>query len=70
MAEVVRHLRPEHPPRSSRVDRPVLDVFRVAPHQVAERSLVGDFDLAVDGPHLVDRLDLGTESAVHAEDLA
>jgi hypothetical protein len=70
VAEVVRHSRSEHPSRTSCVYRPVLDVLGVRPHQVAERPFVGDLDLAVDGAHLVDGLDLGAESAVHAEHLS
>lgn len=59
VAEIVGDLRPKHPSSTTSVDGPVLDILRVRPHQVAERTLMGDLDLTVDGPHLVDSLDFG-----------
>ena len=70
MAEVVGHLRPEDPAGTAGVDGPIFDVLRVRPHEVAERTFVGDLDPAVNRADLVDRLDFGTKSAVDAEDLA
>ena len=70
VAEVAGHLGPEDPAGASGVDGPVLDVLGVGPHQIAERPFVRDLNLAIDCPDLVDGLDLRTESAVHAEDLA
>lgn len=69
VAEVVGDLRPEHPAGSPGVDGPVLDVFGIRPHQVAEGALVRDLNLPIDGTDLVDGLDLGAEAAVDAEDL-
>ena len=70
VAEIVGNLGPEDPTCTTGVDGPVLDVLRVGPHQVAERTLVGDLDLTVDGADLVDGLDLGAESSMNAEDFA
>lgn len=70
MAEIVGYLRSEHPSSTTGVDSPVLDILRVRPHQVAERTLMRDFDLTVDSPDLVDSFDFGRESSMHTEDLA
>jgi hypothetical protein len=59
VAEVVGHLRPEDPAGTAGVDGPIFDVLRVRPHEVAERTFVGDLDPAVNRADLVDRLDFG-----------
>ena len=43
----------EEPPSTSRVDGPSLDICRVAPHQVAEGTLVGHLKSAFKKPDLV-----------------
>ncbi len=49
---------------------PALDVdFRVRPQQVAEESLVWDVGGPDDASDLVEAVEFGTESAVHAYDL-
>jgi hypothetical protein len=70
VAEVVGDLRAENPAGSSGIDCPIFDVLGVRPHEIAEGPFVGDLDLAVDGPGLVDGLDFWGESAVDAEDLS
>jgi hypothetical protein len=70
VTEVICHFGAEHPASTTGVDCPVLDVLRVRPHQIAEGSLMGNLNFAVDGSHLVNGLDLGTESAMHAEHLS
>ena len=70
MAEISGDFRPEDPPCTTGVDGPILDVFRVWPHEVTEGSFVRDFYLAVDGSDLIDGLDFGGEATMHAEDTA
>lgn len=70
VAEVASDLGSEDPPSSSCIDGPIFDVLWVGPHQIAERSLMRDFNLAIDCPDLIDGLDFGAESTMHAEDLA
>lgn len=70
MAKVIGDLRSEDPASSSCVDGPIFDILGVRPHQIAEWPLVRDLDLAVDGPNLIDGLDLRRQPAMNAEDLA
>ena len=58
MAEVVSNLRAEDPPSPSCIDRPILNIFRIRPHQIAERTLVGYLNLTIDGSDLINGLDL------------
>lgn len=70
VAEIICHLRTEDPSGTTGIDCPIFDILRVRPHEIAERTFMGDFNLAVNGPHLVNCLDFGAESSVDAEDLA
>ena len=70
VAEVTGDLGSEDPSGASSVDGPIFDVLRVGPHQIAERSFVRDFYLAIDCPDLVDGLYFRAESTMHAENLA
>ena len=59
-----RAKQPAGPPRT---DRPAVDVLRIAPDQVAERSPVRDLLVPVDRPDLVQGRDLRRQAAVHAQ---
>jgi len=54
-------------PRPSRGHSPPLTVFWVGPEQVTHGTVVGDLLLAVDGANVVEGLDGGRQTAVHAE---
>ena len=64
--ELVHHLVPEYPPRPPRVPAPGLDVLGVRPHQVSQRSLVGDLLLPVQQPHLVEGGQVRRQPPMHA----
>ena len=57
----------EEPAGAPRTDGPGLYVVRVAPHEVAEGSLVRYLLLSVDGAHLVESAQVGREAAVDAQ---
>lgn len=63
------HLFAEQPAGAARTLRPAVDVLRIGPDQVAEGALVGDLLVAVDVADLVERADLGAETAVYAENI-
>jgi hypothetical protein len=69
MAEVSSNFGSEHPPSTSGVNGPILDVLWVAPHQIAEGAFVRDLNPSVDGPDLIDCLDLWAQPPVDAHDL-
>lgn len=66
---LVGDLGAEQPAGAAGADGPGVHVLRVGPHQVAERPLVGNLLVPLDGPDLVQSLDVGRKSAVDAEDL-
>lgn len=66
---LVGDLGAEQPAGAARADGPGVHVLRVGPDQVAERSFVGDLLVPLDGPDLVQSLDVRREPAVDAEDL-
>lgn len=70
MVELAGNLIAKQPARAPRRNSPGLDVLGIAPHEVAEGALVGDFLGAGDDADLVEGADFGAEAAVHAEDLA
>ena len=50
---------------------PTSDVsIRVGPQEIAQEALIGDVDGPLDGPDLIERVEVRGEAAVHAEDLA
>ena len=55
---------------SSGTDGPRLHVVGIRPHEVTERSLVGNFLGARHHPHLVQSTDLRTESTMYTQYLA
>lgn len=68
--KLIRHPRTEQKPRPPRTDLPRgADVLRIAPHQIAKRSVVRDLLLPIDRPYLVQRPDIRRQPAVHAQDL-
>lgn len=67
VVEVVCDFGAEDPAGSSGIDGPVLDIFGVGPHEIGERTFVGDFDLSIDGSDLVDGLDFRAETSVDTE---
>ena len=70
VVELRRDLGAEEPSSSSWGHCPGVNVFRIRPHEVAERSFVGDLHSSVDESDLVDGLDFGGEASVDAEDLS
>lgn len=68
VAEIIGDFGSEHPAGSSRIDSPILNIFRIRPHQITERALMRDLNLSVDGSHLIDRFDLWTQPSMDAED--
>lgn len=68
MVELACHLIPEQPAGPAGRNRPRLHILRVAPHQVAERTLVRDLLGASDDADLVEGADFRAQAAVHAED--
>lgn len=69
VAKVVGDSRAEDPACSSSVDGPIFDIFRVAPHQIAEGTFMRHLNSSVDGSDLIDSLDLGAETTMNAENL-
>lgn len=70
MTEIVSDLRSKNPSSTTSIDCPIFDIFGVRPHQVTERTLMRNFNLAVNSSDLINSLDLGTESSVHTKDLS
>lgn len=70
VAEVVGDARAENPACSSSVNGPVFDIFRIAPHQIAERTFMRHLNSSVNGSNLINSLDLGAETTMNAENLA
>mmetsp|Transcript_5081 Transcript_5081/g.16373 ORF Transcript_5081/g.16373 Transcript_5081/m.16373 type:complete len:211 (-) Transcript_5081:549-1181(-) len=66
--EVLCRLLAKQPAGAPGADRPVLDVLRVRPDEVAKSALVGDLLHPVDRPDLVQQLHVGRQAAVDAED--
>ena len=67
VVELRRDLVTEQPTGATRTDRPRIDVFGVTPHQIAEGALVRDLLGTRNDADLIDRADLGTETAVDAK---
>jgi len=59
---------PERVPRSPRRDSPPVPLIRVRPHQVTDRTLVGDLDVSVQLLYVLDPVERGREASVGAED--
>ena len=57
----------EEPAGAARTDRPRVDLLGVTPHKVTEGALVRNLLVALDRSHLVERLDVRTQTAVHAQ---
>lgn len=70
MVELGRDFVAKQPPSASRGDSPGTDIFGVAPNEVAKGAFMGDFLGASDDSDLVERTDLGTQTAVDAENFA
>jgi hypothetical protein len=69
MVELGRNLVPKQPSRSTRTNSPRLDIFGVAPHKIAEGTLVRNLLGSCYDTNLVNCSDLGTQPAVDAENL-
>ena len=67
--EVVDHLMAEDPASASGVPTPSLDVLRVRPHQIGQRTLIGNLLLAIQQAHLVDSRQVRRQSSVHTQDV-
>lgn len=67
MVELGGNLIAKQPAGTTGADSPSVNVFRIAPHEVAERPLVGDLLCSRDDSDLVDGSYLGTQTTVHAE---
>ena len=67
VTKVVSDFWAEYPSCASGIDGPVLDVFGVGPHQIAEGAFMGNFNFSVNGSDLVDGLDFWTETSVNTE---
>ena len=70
VVELGSDLGAEEPASPARRDGPCVDVIGVRPHQIAVSTFVRDLLSPLDKAHLVEGLDVGGETAVHAEDLA
>ena len=70
MVELGGHFGAEKPAGTTRRDCPGVNVFRIRPHQVTERSLVRNFHATVNEANLVKGLNLRRETTMDAEDLA
>lgn len=67
VVEFVDDLASEDPAGTTRAHLPGFNVIRIAPHHVAEGSVVGDFHTTVDESNLVQSADIGGQAAVYAE---
>ena len=68
--ELSRHFRAEEPARSAWGDSPSVDVFRIGPHEVTERTLVRNLHAAINKANLIKSLNFRGEATMNAEDLA
>lgn len=67
MVELSGDLIAEQPSSATWTDSPGINVFGVAPHQIAECSLVRNLLGSGDDPDLINSPDLRTEAAVHTQ---
>ena len=70
VVELSRHLRAEEPAGSAWRDSPSVDVFRIGPHEVTERTLVRNLHAAINKADLIKSLDFRGETTVDAENFA
>ena len=70
MVKLGRNLVSKEPTCTARGNSPCLNVFRVAPDQVAEGSLVRDLLSTSNNTNLVNRPNFRAQSAMDAENLA
>ena len=70
VAEFVRYLGSEQPTSTSRRESPSLNVFRIRPEQIAERSFVGKFQSSFEEADLVESFDVWRETSMDAEDFS
>jgi hypothetical protein len=66
--ELGRNLVTEEPASTARRNSPGLNIFRITPNQVAERTLMGDFLGSRNDTNLVNCTNLRAQTAVNAED--
>lgn len=69
MAKLLDGIATEEIACSTSRNRPALDHFGIRPQQVTHSALLRDFSKSVDLLQIVDLLDIGRQSTVHAEDL-
>ena len=67
MAEVTGNFGSEDPSGSSSIDRPILYIFGIRPHQITERTFMGDLNSSVNSPDLINCLDLRWEASVNTQ---
>lgn len=67
VVELCRDLVSKQPTSATWTDSPCIDVFWITPHKIAESALMRDLLGARNDADLVNRADLGTETAVDAE---
>lgn len=70
VTELAGDLRSEEPSRASWRESPSLDVLRVRPEKIAERSLVRKLQSSFEKADLVEGLDVWRKTSVNAEDLS
>ena len=70
MAEVVGDFRSEDPSSASCIDGPVLNVLRVGPHEIAERPLMRNLNLSINGSNLINGLYFRAESTMNTKHLS
>lgn len=70
VAEVIGDLRSEDPASSSGIDGPIFDVLRVRPHEIAERSLMRNLNLPINGSNLINGLYFRAESTMNTKHLS
>lgn len=63
------HVLAEQPASTAWTLRPTVDVLRIGPDEIAEGALVWNLLVSVNVADLIERPDLGTEAAVHAENV-
>lgn len=70
MAEVIGDLRSEDPTSSSGIDGPIFNVLRVGPHEIAERTLMRNLNLPINGSNLINGLYFRAESTMNTKHLS
>jgi len=58
-SEFLSNLRSKQPAGASGVESPSINILGVRPHQITERTFMGNFDFSLNGSNLIKGLDIG-----------